>query len=276
MNAKPALTKTSPWLLAILCFPLAAFAQLPQLERKPWLGYHLAIESRRYDFGLEATGKGSIFPKNKSGKRISKALTLTFTVSVEETLPDGKIITRKIQPATLESAGDATDKLEKSTIRGQVTGGASFELHFENHRGVTSVGGRLTDRGPNAQNPMRLVIRINVPRVYKGSQTTRSFKQRTEDDRVTIRWTDGKRRKLTPNDKVRADSEEINGPGISEIRVDLAGYQGKRIEFSATENSRITLWNRTFQKLHNGFTINWSPDPEKDPDAESRLSFRIR
>src|SRR5690606_31211112 len=109
-----------------------------------------------------------------------------------------------------------------------------------------------------------------------GKQTGKSFLQRTEKDRITIRHTDGSRLKLPPNKKVRAEDDEINGPGISRIIIDLAGYQGKRLEFEATENSAIRLWNRTFLKPHDGLSIKWSPDPEKDPDASARLHFRIR
>jgi hypothetical protein len=38
----------------------------------------------------------------------------------------------------------------------------------------------------------------------------------------------------------------------------------------------MELWNRLEQPLHEGFAINWYPDPATDPDGKSRLKFTVK
>ena len=56
----------------------------------------------------------------------------------------------------------------------------------------------------------------------------------------------------------------------------MAGYQGRRLEWTSPGDAKIELWNRTAGPLHNGFSINWVPDPAKDTQHAARIAFSVR
>jgi hypothetical protein len=256
-------------------------AALPGLDEKPWFGHFLAYEDKKFSFGLTSNAEGKLTPMGRSGQPISKVLALPLAFVVEEILPNGRNITKKILPDTLETKDPATTKPGSVSFRGKVTGGASFEGHIEVEHGVVAAGGRLLDPGTLRKNPLRFAIRVNFPSAYRNEakadkKTMREFERKLKDDRFSILWTDGKRLKPSGDDKVDAGSKKINGPGIAELKVDVGAYQGKVFEFIATPNSRMELWSRIEQAFSDGFAINWYPDPATDPDGKSRLKFTVK
>jgi hypothetical protein len=60
------------------------------------------------------------------------------------------------------------------------------------------------------------------------------------------------------------------------MKVEIGAYQGKALEFTASENSKIALWTRLEQPFNEGFSINWYPDPAKDPETKARLNFTVK
>lgn len=278
LQAKTALAAAWFFLIAA-AQPLSA--QLPGLNDPPWFGHFAGYSNKRLDFGITSHGKMTLFPKDRQGDRVAKKLTLPIELIVEETLPDGKILTRKIQPATLTSQSQSTANLEAITIHGQVSGKAAFELHIEQNRGDISIGGRITDPGTLTQNPIRLAVKTRFPSAYRApggssKQKQKRFDEKIEDDRVILKWTDGERKKQSFDETVDASAKEINGPGIASARIEIDAYRDRRFEFTATTGSTIRLSNPQTAPLHKGFTIDWRPDPAKDPQAKSRLVIEIR
>jgi hypothetical protein len=257
-----------------------ASAQLPALNEQPWLGYFTAFESKKFDFGMMSVGKIVLTPMGDKGNAVSHALAISIQIGIEEVLPDGKVTMKEIKPETLSSAEPATDELVKTVVKGKVTGDASFEVTLEQNRGVISMGGRVLDPG-TLKNPLRFAIRVRFPEAYKYSspkdkKEEKAFEKKIEDDRIDMKWTDGKRKKQEFNVALEAASQDLNGPGIAAAEIEIGAYKGKKFLFLASENSAMTLWNSKVAPLHEGFTINWRPDAEKDKEGKARLSFEVK
>lgn len=256
-------------------------AQLPSLDDQPWLGFFAGYENKRFKIGLSSVGKVVLTPMNEKGDPVSQQLKIAVDVGVEEILPNGKTTLRQIKPETLESAETATDKLEKTTIRGKVTGDAAFEMHLSQERGVISIGGRVTDPGTLTRNPTRFVVRVRFPSAYYNQKTgdkkaEKEFQKKIEDDRIDLKWTDGKKVKQTFEKEVDASAKELNGPGIAAAQVEISAYRGHKFLLIASENSSMTLWNAKPGPLHTGFSVNWTADTEKDKEGKARLSIDVK
>ncbi len=259
----------------------SATAELPILNEKPWLGHFAVAATRRMHFTVSGVGQMKLAPLNKNGVPVGSGSTIVIRFGIEETTPDGKIHTKKFIPGSLESTDQATDQLEKAVIRGKMTGDAAFELTLERDRDVVSIGGRITDPGKLTKNPIRLVISARIPNVYVTDKKTerkekKVFEKKIKDDRIELKWTDGTRHKEALEDTVDVTSKDINGPGIAELEVDISKYNEKKLYFSATENSAITLWNQAPAPLYEGFWIKWHPDAAKDPEGKSRFRFIVK
>lgn len=260
--------------------PTPVLAQLPALNEPPWLGHFIGIENKRYHFGLTSMGKITLNPLNERGVPIGHRLTIDLVIGILETKPDGSTTLRQIKPETLQSSDPATDDLKKTVIRGQVTGEASFEATIEHDRGLISIGGRVVDPG-TLKNPLSFTVRTRIPCPYPYDKVderkdNKDFMKKIEDDRLDLKWTDGKRIKQTFEKEVDATSKEMNGPGIAAAQVETSSYKGKKILLTASENSLLTLWNAKPAPLFEGFTFNWVPDPQKDKDGKSRMTLEVK
>lgn len=256
-------------------------AGLPSLNEQPWLGYFKVYENSRCQFTISPHGKATLAPTNAKRKPVGATKEIRIYFGIEEVLPDGNTRLKKLQPDTLESADPASEGFEKTVIRGKVTGGAAFEAAFEQERGTISIGGRVTDPGTLTANPIRFVVRVNLPNIYasvekEGKEDLKSFRKRIRGDRIELKRTDGSRYKETLDQPVDANSKEINGPGIADAEIKLSAYDGKKLRFSASTHSSITLHNDQAAPLHEGFSLHWLPDAAKDPQGRSRLSIEVR
>lgn len=281
MNAHPCRLDVRLLLLAALLAGTPCPAALPYLNEQPWVGHFLGCSNKKFTFGLTSEAAGKLTPLGRSGKPVSYLLVLPVAFTVEEVLPDGRAITKKILTESLTTKDSPTAKPGHVSFRGSVTGGATFEGHVEVDHGVVALGGRLLDPGTSRKNPLRFGIRVTFPDAYRNQpardkQAARAFENLLKDDRLGIARIDDKRVRLTGNDKLGPDSTKINGAGIANLKVEIAAYQGKVFEFAATPHSKLELWNRLEQPVHDGFTINWFPDPATDPDAKARLRIEVK
>jgi hypothetical protein len=255
-------------------------AALPTMTEKQWLGYFVGVENRAFQFGFTSEGKAMIKP-GKKGAWVSSKLTIPVTFKVLETMPDGKVVSRQIQPESLESAQPATDKPQNVVIKGKVTGDAGFEIFINEERGGISLGGRLLEPGI-LKNPLRFAIELKIPDVYVDAKKNgdkkagKAFEEKTKNDRLQLVWTDKKRVKQSLTEAVDAGSAEINGPGIAGVQLELGAYHGRKIEVMASENSSITLENKPPAALVEGFSMTWTADVAKDPEGKARLSFGMK
>ena len=260
---------------------LPVHAALPSLTEKEWLGYFVGMKHRAFLFGITSEGKATIKPIGKKDEPASSKLTIPVDFKVLETLPDGKVISRQIQPQSLESAQPATNKPQKIVIKGKVTGSASFEIFVNEERGGISLGGRLLEPG-TSKNPLRFVIDLKIPDVYtdakKGGdkKAAKAHEEKSKNDRLQLIWTDKKAVKQSLTQKIDASSKEISGPGIAAVQLELDAYHGKKIEVTASENSSIALENKPPASLIEGFSIIWTADSTKDPEGKARLIFGMK
>jgi hypothetical protein len=259
-----------------------ATAELPALNKQPWLGYFVVVDNNRLQFGILSDGKASLRVTGKKDEPVSQKLGVKLSFVVEETLPDGKVIIKTLIPESLESSQPATDKPKNVTFRGKVKGDAVFEVSIDEDRGKVFLGGRLIDRGTLTVNPTRFSIQLKFPDAYPNDKNTGSkkemdkFEEKISKDRVQLTLVGGKRVKL-PNDKpVDTGSKEINGPGIDLAEIEFSSYKGKKMELDASGNSMMTLTNSKIEPLHGGFTVIWAADPAKDPEGKARLTIDVK
>lgn len=278
----------SPWLgvtglLLAACAVLPrASAQLASLDEKPWLGYFAAYADKRFQIAMEAKGAIVLTPMNEKGTPVSSKIAIHIEAGIEEVAPDGKVVLRRIKPESLASQEPPSDDFEKFTVTGKVTGDAAFELHMAQDRGTITIGGRVTDPGTLTKLPIRFVVRVKFPDIYPyekvaDKQHDKAFLKKIEDDRLELKWTDGKRVKQDFEPMVEAASKELNGPGIAAAQVEVASYKDRRLLLMASPGSSMSLWNAKTAPLHEGFTLSWlPPDPAKDPKGEARLSIEVK
>ena len=182
----------------------------------------------------------------------------------------------------------------KTVIRGkltdQATGQPTIEVTLEIASGTVLANARITDKGAFDKNPLRPVIRAGFPVFYVGQKAQneeaqkeeldkkqiKEFEKRIGEDSVTLKRLDGKRVKLGGADKTDPNSKEVNGTGSSSAEVEIGAFQNRKIEFLAAPNSSLTLAYTAPVPLHNGFYLQWSADPAKDPDGKAKLAIRIK
>jgi hypothetical protein len=272
--------------LALAVTPGSALAELPNLKERPWEAYFAAFESRKFNFSLDTWGQGKVIGISDQGKELGHNLEVAVVFLIEEVLPSGKVTSRKIDVASLETKDKPIFKQGKATFRGKVTDDATFEAHIEIARGTILVGGRLLEAG-KIKNPLRFGVRTTFLSAYKSSNkgektekeekdAAKAFAKKIKGDRIEITWTDGKRTKFGSDEKLDPESKKANGPGISELKVEMIAYQGRSFEFKAPPQTKILLWARQEQEAHEGFSATWYPDPAKDPEGKSRLAIEVR
>jgi hypothetical protein len=263
-----------------------ASAELPMMEQ-PWLGYFAVAEERSFRFLISAQGSFEIIVLTKDGSEIALPLALQFLA--QETLPDGSVRDLLMKPDTLESADPATAKLKKTVFRSkltdQATGQPTIEVTLEIASGTILANARITDKGAFDKNPLRPVIRAVFPVFYVNENSVKAewdkkqikeFEKRIGRDSVTLKRLDGKRVKLGCVDKTDPKTKDVNGTGSSSAEVEIGAYQNRKIEFLAAPNSSLTLAYTAPLPLHNGFYLQWSADPAKDPDGKAKLAVSIK
>lgn len=270
-------------LLVAVCGALPrASAELPALNEKPWLGYYAAYADRRFQITMDPKGEITLTPMNDKGSPVGSKIAIAIEAGVEELHPDGKVVLRRIKPETLASQEAPSEDFEKFTVTGKVSGEAGFELHVGQDRGTITLGGRLTDPGTLTKLPVRFAIRVKVPDVYpyekvSDKQHDKEFLKKIEDDRIELKWTDGKRVKQDFEPMVEAASKQLNGPGIAAAQIEASAYKDRRFLLMASPGSSMGLWNAKSAPLHEGFTVTWlPPEPAKDPETKARLSIEVK
>ena len=148
--------------------PQVACAALPMLGQ-PWLGRFAVATSREFRFYISSDGTMQLEPLGKNGQPIGLFHNFPILVVVEATTQDGVLVWLTVDPASLESADPATDKLRKITLRGKAVGGTpaaavSFEATIERDGGSILIGGRVTDPGV-FKTPPRSACGMRPPRL---------------------------------------------------------------------------------------------------------------
>lgn len=263
------------------CGILRVSAQLPTVEKQPWQGYYAAFANKHFQFTVTSDGQIKLTPIGDGGESVAQKMNIPIDITIQEISPDGKVTNKKIKLESLQPAESATNKLVKAGFTGKVTGDASFEVVIEQQRNVISIGGRMLDPGTLKKNPLRFSIHVKFPDPYlnaikTGKKEGKAFGKIIDKDRVDLKWADGKRKKAKLDENVEAIAKESNGAGITSAEIDISSYKGKKFEFACSPNALMNFSNDQPAALHEGFTLVWTPDANKDPDGKARLSFQVK
>ena len=190
-------------------------------------------------------------------------------------LPDGRSFSKSPSKGGWEAVTPANAEAEIITYRGTVGGGARFEVNFELDGDEIIGGGRIIDKA-GVTNPLAFKLRIHMPDIYYFEKSTAKRANLAKKDRVDLLRADGKKLKLDLLTPLDAESQKINGTGMTKARVDLAGYKGGRFDFESGENATFEFWNKAEEPLIEGFALGWRPDPAKDRDGKARFTLKVR
>lgn len=279
---------------------LAAFATqpvsaaLPTLQNQPWLGYYAVYADRNYEFKIAAADGAMTLISLGEGAPILGNLLIQVKFGIVETHPDGKTVFNPVRTDTLESEDPATDKPGKCVIRGKTAGDAVLEITVEQSRGIVFIGSRVLNPG-TLTHPLCSSVTVDFPNVNRpeskenndGDLSEREAKRaakkkakeaedKRKEDNLSLKRTDGQRQKITFEKAVDAGSEEINGSGIASAEVRIAAYGKGKFLFTASPESALRLSNTKPASLSEGFSIKWSPDPDKNKDGKARLAIEVK
>jgi len=248
---------------------------LPVLQVKPWEGYFVAHETRSYQFGLGCDGIGVIIPKKRRGESFGINRSLPVLITLEEVLPNGKVVVKRLDPDSLETKDKPTTKPKVVKYTGKVTGGAAFEAQIEFDGSKMLFGGKVTDPG-KVKNPLRFCVRVGVRDLYRGADPKdREFRRKVKDDEVRFKTIDGKRGKIEMGEVVDL-AKEFGGKGLESMRFETNSYQGRRFEFACVDGGSIEIEHPAGKPLTGGMTIIWRADPKKDPEGRARFEVSVR
>ena len=139
----------------------------------------------------------------------------------------------------------------------------------------------MLDPGTLKKNQLRFSFQIKFPEPYlstfkTGKKEEKEFEKTIGKDRIDLKWADGKRGKFNLGDKVDAITKEGNGSSITSAEIDISAYEGQKFVFASSPNASMTFSTDQATPLHQGFTLVWTPDANKDPDGKARLSFEVK
>jgi hypothetical protein len=268
--------KNSRSCLAIFsCMAVATplvLADLPTLQQ-PWLGYFIGLKDNKFQFGVTSRGEGVFEPLKRSGEPVNIHNPIKVAFQVLETLPDGKVISRKVQWDALASEHEASkDPTEPVTFTGKVTGDASFEVTVIPGRRTVSLTGRILDKG-TLKNPLTFAISTDfTPYKWADSDNRDAFNKKIKRDEIRLEAAGGGRARQNLTDPVNPSVAHADGISFAEFRIE--SYQ---IEFTVTpsENSKLVFKDSGEAPLADGFGLQWTVNEGADP-AEERLSFEAK
>jgi hypothetical protein len=209
---------------------------------------------------------------------------MSILVGIEEDKPNAKPSLRTIQANTLQTADEPSDKLEKTVIRGKVTGDARFELTLERDRGNFIISNRLLDAGSLKQDKIRPVVVFVMPLLYRHAKenelSRRNVRERNRDT-LELKWTDGTRKKFPLRDEMDATSGAVNGPGIAIAQIEAGGLmRDRKLTLEAPVGvSVLRAGNQTPQMLNRGMRFTAMPasaQPGEKPKDTARLVISVR
>lgn len=256
-------------------------AQLPSLGDGDNLGYFVVARSKSSSFGITSDGKTSIKVLDIKGTAVNNQLTIGINFNVTETTPDGKKVTRKLNPESLQTKNVATERPKNIVFQGKVTGDIEFEATVSEERGMILLGGRLLN-ATALKNPTQFSIEVDIPstvpkaKADANKRDAKELEDKIKGDKVQITWTDGKKAKIPANKPVDGASKEVSGPGITAAALDFSEFRDREIQLTASPNSSMALSNKPNQPLAEGFSLIWTADTAKDPDGKARLAISIR
>ena len=247
---------------------------LPTIGKQPWLTQYVAYEHKQLQFTINSEGTGLLVPMNEKGKLLDDKHAIKFLPVVEDVSADGKVAAKYIQKDGWEAVTPAGVDPKTVTYRGTAGGNSRFEITLEFDGKEVRAGGKILDKG-TLINP-RFRLRVQVPNIYLYDKDAEKLEAKAGKDRISLARTDGKKLKLEVLKALDAEAAETSGPGVSQARIEMAGFAGNRLELDAGEAGSFEFFNDGIAPLSQGFSFFWKADPVKDAQGKARLSFEVR
>lgn len=238
-------------------------------------------------FGIDSFGE-MLLQAVDSGTPVPQKYSVKISPRILETAPSGKITTKMVITDSLETSDAATDNLRKTTYRGKVTGGASFEVTVEQERDIIYVSGRLLDPG-TIKNPLQMAISARIPALHPGElkalgglsdrekkREEKALADKLKGDRATLKWTDGKSLRLATSEGTDVTNEKLSGPGIASLELESTVFRKRKLMINASPGTMMTARKPEAADLLKGFELQWVVDAAKDPDGKARLALQFR
>lgn len=249
-------------------------AQLSSMNEQPWIGHFVGYERRDFTFCVKDDAKMVLWPNR--GRKDSVAFYKTIQITAEVTqVANGKVQTRSVVPVTLSSQNEPTQEPTSIKFSGKVTGDAQFEVMLEFEDDQVFLGGRLLHQG-RLSNP-RFQIRVKFGDLYRFF-SDKELERQAKRDRIEFVRLDGKKEKVGVLENVDLGGDDMTGIGLKSVEIDLPPYEGRSFLFETKGAGKILLENprRMASPAKDGFSILWQADPDKDPQAEGRLSIAVK
>jgi hypothetical protein len=261
---------SSLFLFAASLHPLQA--QLPILHKKPWLGYFAGYDRNKFAMGVNYNGTIELEIKDKKGTRMAFKRAIIFAPYVIAEGEKGWYPLDKIRES-MSTTDKPTDQPELLTYRGKVTGGAEYEVVVEFDRDKVSFGGKIVDKG-ETKKPIKFQMRCKFQQPYHGMKVDKKI---TAQDFIKFVKVDKKKDKCGIFETINFANEDTFGP-LSSLEVQMKNYMNYGLTFSAEGNVPLTLENpyKVASPPMEGFVIVFEHDPEKDPQALSRMVFELK
>jgi len=247
---------------------------LPQLDDKPWTGHFAGYQKRMFRSWVDRNGVCYICPPDGRGGYLFNRAAVRIEPVVEEMKADGSFSFRKRLDDGWEALTPAAAPAGKVSYRGTVTGGAKFEVNLEYDGNRIVVGGRLLDAS-KLKDP-RFTMRVIFPNAYYHERDPEKLAVKARKDRIDFVRTDGKKVRMDVMEKVDVTSADFAGPGIRQIRIDLAGYKGVRFDLESVAGARFAMSNGGGEALVRGFTLDWRADDDANAGGAPRFSILVR
>ncbi|MBC7980628.1 MAG: hypothetical protein H7Y36_08720 [Armatimonadetes bacterium] len=259
---------------SFLLISMSSKADIPSLDVKQWLGYFIGIEEKKFHFGVTTTGEGVLMTMKRDGTPVVKNAAIKVRFEILETMPDGKVISRKIKKETLTSTQNAAiDPKEPITFRGQVTGGAAFEATVMPESKGFSLSGKITGKG-KIRNPVSFAITTAFSEPYKyRDKDDDVFEDKIKRDKIELKLTSGKQVRLKFKDPINPAA--LYPEGFTAAEIEMEAYRDTRFLFTATEKSKLVFEDKGGNALWNGFALKWSVNEGADASAE-KVTFIIK
>lgn len=263
-------------LFLTLLSPLPLRADLGTMSEKPWLGYFVGWEGKKYDTGIGSDGEFLIITKKGRDRILHKEIKITYLVEEEV---NGKWVRRTFTKDGLNSESEtAVDPEEPVKLQIIVTGDTKVEFIHVMGNDLITVKANLIEK--KTENKIRLGLEIDFPssRAELEGKDERDIKKMYRSDEIeAVRKVDGEKVDAKMYESVDFTSDEFLKEGATEIEI-------KSDELTAGESFVAKLGNEKIgviqleapEKLYTGnFKVLWYPDMDKLAEKDNYISFGL-
>jgi hypothetical protein len=248
----------------------AARADLPGLDKQPWLGYFIGIKERKFRFGLSTKGQGVLEPLKSDGTPVATTNPIQINFDVIETMPDGKTTRKQFKDGTIASEDQpVADPKQAVTFRGFVTGDAAYEVTITPERSGVSFSGRITDKG-TLTNPLHFAVSMDFIPYKQGMGDTpddiEKFEKKVKRDEIRFESVSRERGDIEFLDEENPANAAPGGLSVAEIKTE--GYGGIGFKLTSTPKSKFNFEDKGKRPLWNGFTLRWTVSEGADAVSE--------